>query len=224
MQTHRTGLNRWTWCRNAHFRWCSRTEKRGPTPDASATPNAPRPPPQCTERKAPRGGAKGPSQGVDNVRCRPTIAYSGRLPTASRGTPLIRLLRFRGPRTHGSATVSQPRSLSLFWVENSMPNALPCCAQQNAGGFATPKAPIDPLQICVARPVPVATQGPRDSTKTIIRRPELAKRLAQGGLCARSRVNQNSVERGLSHQQANSLGRANGTLDAFVWRSRRRNH
>jgi hypothetical protein len=52
----------------------------------------------------------------------------------------------------------------------------------------------------------------------------LAKRLAQGGLCAKSRVNRNSVERGLSHQQANSLGRVNWTLDAFVWRSRRRNH
>jgi hypothetical protein len=48
-----------------------------------------------------------------------------------------------------------------------------------------PKAPIDPLQFSVARPVPVATQGPRDATKTIIGRPESAKRLAQHDPCER---------------------------------------
>ena len=57
-------------------------------------------------------------------------------------------------------------------------------ARGNLGGktFACP---------ITARPVPVATQGPTEATKTIIGRPESAKQLAQRDPCAR--INDSTV-------------------------------
>jgi hypothetical protein len=47
------------------------------------------------------------------------------------------------------------------------------------GSFATTEGADGPVTISCVRPVPVAMQGPHDATKTIIGRPESAKRPAQ---------------------------------------------
>ena len=75
-------------------------------------------------------------------------------------------------------------------------------------------------------PVPVATQGPQDATKTIIGRPESAKRLAQRESLREvsSKPDNTVVKWGLRKPSSSAGGRADGTLDAFVWRSRRCNH
>jgi hypothetical protein len=60
------------------------------------------------------------------------------------------------------------------------------------------------------------------AAKTIIGCPESAKQLAQGDPCAR--VNRTEQLSGsFSPPSSSAGGRANGTVDAFVWRSRRRN-